>query len=476
MRFDTLIFLAFFAVVLATHRLRLSWTARKLNLLWLSYLFYAAWNPPFVVLLWISTVVDFQIGRWLHRSEDPLRRRLLLLVSLSVNLGILGYFKYGTFLAENFALMLEAVGFQWRAPELDIVLPVGISFYTFQTLSYTLDIYRRRLEPWSNFLDFALFVTFFPQLVAGPIVRARQFLPQCVAPPRVTAQQFGWGLYLFMIGLFEKIVVADGLLAPGVERVFDGSAAPTAVDAWAVAFGFTTQVFCDFSGYSLCAIGIAKCLGFELPMNFRFPFAAVGFRAFWRRWHITLSTWLRDYVYGSLRAIAAERTWARRSFNILVTWGLIGLWHGAAWNFVLWGLISGALIILEEAVRARTASSRVWTTTPGEFAVALVTFVGMSLSLLTFRTPSMARLTEIVAPIVGRTAASAVPVLTTAEVRLLIGVAFLFFLGHWVMRHSSLERLAERTPWPLRSLLAALMILLIVLSEAADRAFIYFQF
>ena len=232
MTFNSLLFLAFFAVVLVVHNLRLPWSLRKFNLLWLSYLFYAAWNPPFVILLWISTLVDWWVGGHLGRAETRWRRRLLLLVSLSVNLGVLSYFKYGSFLAENFATLMHAVGIEWSAPGFDIVLPVGISFYTFQTLSYTLDIYRRRIQPWPRFLDFALFVTFFPQLVAGPIVRAREFLPQCVEAPRVSAQQFGWGLYLLLIGLFEKIVIADGLLASGVERVFDGSAPPSTLDAW----------------------------------------------------------------------------------------------------------------------------------------------------------------------------------------------------------------------------------------------------
>ena len=276
MRFSSLLFLAFFAAVLLIHNLPLPWKVRKLNLLWLSYLFYAAWNPPFVVLLWLSTIIDWYVGKWLSRAEGKQQRRWLLLLSLSVNLGILGYFKYGGFLVENFARFVGALGVDWQPARFDVVLPIGISFYTFQTLSYTLDIFNRRIKPWHSFLDYALFVTFFPQLVAGPIVRARQFLPQCVDAPRVSAAQFGWGLYLFLIGLFEKIVIADGLLAPGVERIFDGTDPPSGLDGWVGAFGFTSQVFCDFSGYSLCAIGVALCLGFRLPTNFPLPVRCGG--------------------------------------------------------------------------------------------------------------------------------------------------------------------------------------------------------
>ncbi len=476
MLFSSLLFLAFFGVVLLIHNLRLPWPVRKFNLLWLSYLFYAAWNPPFVILLWISTVVDWFVGSRLYYAEGKLERRLLLLVSLLVNLGILGYFKYGGFLVENFALLTARFGFQWEPPPYDIVLPVGISFYTFQTLSYTLDIYRKRIQPWTSFLDFALFVTFFPQLVAGPIVRARQFLPQCQEPPTVTPSQFGWGLYLFLIGLFEKIVLADGLLAPGVERVFDGTASPTTADAWVACFGFTAQVFCDFSGYSLCAIGVAKCLGFELPTNFRFPFASVGFRNFWRRWHISLSSWLRDYVYASLRGQSAERTWIHRAFNILVTWGLIGFWHGAGWNFLIWGLFSGALVLAEDALRSRAPASDFWERSYAQFGIACLTFTLVSLSLLIFRAPDMGRYFELGRAVFGSVAAGAASVLSQGDLRVMVGTILALFLGHWIMRHRTLEEVADRTPWPVKSVLAVLMIALIVLSDVEDRAFVYFQF
>jgi alginate O-acetyltransferase complex protein AlgI len=420
--------------------------------------------------------VDYYVGNRLYRAESRVARRVLLMLSLAVNLGILSYFKYGGFLAENFTLLARSLGFDWQPAPFNVVLPVGISFYTFQTLSYTLDIYRRRIQPCDSFLDFALFVTFFPQLVAGPIVRARQFLPQCETAPTVTASQFGWGLYLLLIGLFEKIVLADGLLAPGVEKVFDGSGSPSTVDAWVGAFGFTAHVFCDFSGYSLCAIGAAACLGFQLPTNFRFPFASVGFRSFWRRWHISLSSWLRDYVYASLRGNTAERTWAHRAFNILVTWGLIGLWHGAGWNFLIWGLVSGALVLAEDAIRSRAGGGAIWETRPAQFGIAGLTFTLVSLSLLVFRSPDMGRYLELGRAIFGSVAADAGAILSSGDLRVLVPTIVALFLGHWIMRHRTLEEVADRTPWPLKSLLAVVMIVLIVLSDVEDRAVVYFQF
>ena len=476
MQFNSLLFLPFFGFVLLLHNLRLSWSVRKANLLWLSYVFYAAWNPPFVLLLWLSTLADWYIGKALHLAEGKLRRRLLLLASLAVNLGMLSYFKYGAFLLDNFSALVGAAGIDWQPAALDIVLPVGISFYTFQTLSYTLDIFNRRGKPWNNFLDYALFVTFFPQLVAGPIVRARQFLPQCVEPAKVSANQFGWGLYLILIGLFEKVVLADGVLAPGVETIFDGLDRPGPLDGWIGCFGFLCQAFCDFSGYSLCAIGIAKCLGFDLPTNFRFPFAAVGFKAFWRRWHISLSTWLRDYVYASLRGPYAERTALRLGFNILVTWGLIGLWHGAAWRFLFWGLASGVLLLVEEGLRARVPQNPFWTTLPAQFCIAFVTFAGTCLTMLIFRAPNMSRLGALSSAMFAGWGSKQATMLDRTGAVLTFGTAIVFFLGHWVMRHSTLERLADRCPWPLKSTAIVAMVVLIILAKSEDRAFVYFQF
>lgn len=307
MLFNSYTFLLFFAIVLVATRAIGNWRARKAFLLVASYLFYAAWNPAFVVLLWISTLIDWFVARRLATASTPPLRKVLVAISLTANLGMLSYFKYGGFLLENVNALFAAGGLALHWTDPGIILPVGISFYTFQTLSYSLDVYRGRLRPARSFLDYALYVTFFPQLVAGPIVRAAEFLPQCERPLKGSARQLGWGLCLFTIGLFAKVVIADGLLAPVVEDVFGNAQQMGFVGAWIGAIAFGLQIFHDFFGYSTCAIGVALCLGFEIPDNFRFPYAACGFSDFWRRWHISLSSWLRDYLYIPLGETARER-------------------------------------------------------------------------------------------------------------------------------------------------------------------------
>ncbi|MEM7200985.1 MAG: MBOAT family O-acyltransferase [Planctomycetota bacterium] len=475
MQFTSTSFFVFFAVVLALHRLPLSWTWRKFNLLWLSYLFYAAWNPPFVVLLWVSTVVDWFLARAIHRSESPGRRKVLLVASLLVNLGMLGYFKYAGFLLENTVALFQSLGIGWEPPALDIVLPIGISFYTFQTLSYTLDVYKGRLKPWDRFIDYALFVTFFPQLVAGPIVRARQFLPQCRSPRRVDVHDLGLGAGLFVAGLFQKVVLADALLAPSVEAVFDVDLPARALDAWVGCFAFVTEIFCDFAGYSLCAIGVARMLGFELPLNFRHPLAAIGFTDFWQRWHISLSTWIRDYVYASIRG-TGKTSFNRFAVSIMLTWSLIGLWHGAQWGFVIWGAYSGLFLIAERVARNVAPTSALWATTPCQFVFAAFQFTVFASSGLPFRGANdPERMTELFWSLVGQGAA-AEGLLNSATIELTVAVVIAVFLYHWFMRRHSFERLAISCPWYLRSILLAAMLVLIVISQGRDRAFLYFQF
>ncbi len=308
MTFDSVTFFAFFVIVLAIYYSPFPWTIRKANLLIASYAFYAAWNPPYILILWISTIVDWTIAKAMFRTKSPLRRRLLLVATLAVNLGVLATFKYANFITGNIQEMLGLIRIQIDVPQTSLILPIGISFYTFQSLSYTIDVYRGRIAPPRMILDYALLVAFFPQLVAGPIIRAGKFLPQLTAPVGINMPAMGWGAMLIVIGLFEKVVVSDYLLAPVADRVFDFRAAQAPSDAWAGMLAFSGQIFCDFSGYSLCAIGAARCLGFAIAENFRFPYAAVGFSDFWRRWHISLSGWLRDYLYVGLGGTEAAQS------------------------------------------------------------------------------------------------------------------------------------------------------------------------
>src|SRR5260221_7547065 len=297
MVFNSYTFIVFFLIVLALHNMPFSWKTRKVILLLASYVFYAAWNPPFILLLWLSTVVDYFVGRALYNQENVNKKRVLLVVSLIGNMGMLCFFKYGGFLLENFVTVVNAMGIQYHPAKPNIILPAGISFYTFTTLCYTIDMYKKKSEPVKSLLDFSLFVTFFPHLVAGPIVRPTQLVPQFETPRRADRQQLLEGLFLLSLGLFMKVVLADSMLSAAADAVFNANGLLPALDAWMGMLAFTGQIFFDFAGYSTCAIGVALCLGFILPQNFRFPYAAGGFSDFWRRWHITLSSWLRDYLY-----------------------------------------------------------------------------------------------------------------------------------------------------------------------------------
>ena len=354
--------------------------------------FYAWWDWRFVSLLAISTLTDFTIARTLARTTVPTVRTRLVALSLAVNLGILGFFKYAGFFADSFATAMATVGWQVDPLTLDVVLPVGISFYTFQTLSYTLDVYRKKLEPTNDLLQFAVFVSFFPQLVAGPIERARRFLPQVARPRTITPAAWESGLVLVAWGLFKKMVLADNAAALA-DPVFDNPAAHAGLDLWLGALAFTLQIYGDFSGYTDIARGLAKWLGFELMVNFRLPYFARGPSDFWRRWHISLSTWLRDYLYISLGGNRGTSWHTYR--NLTLTMLLGGLWHGARWNFVLWGAYHGLVLVLARMLRPLTARL------PERPSVALAQWAGMfGITVggwILFRVVSMARLEEFVA-------------------------------------------------------------------------------
>ncbi len=297
MLFNSYTFIVFFIIVLILHNLPFSWKTKKINLLIASYVFYAAWNPPFILLLWLSTIVDYFVGKALYTEENKHKKKWLLVISLIGNLGMLCFFKYGGFILENFTHLVNSLGMHYHPAKPNIILPAGISFYTFTTLCYTIDMYKKESKPVESILDFSLFVTFFPHLVAGPIVRPPQLVPQFATPRKANQQQLLQGLFLLSLGLFMKVFLADGMLSEPANTVFSSPDVLKTLDAWMGVLAFSGQIFFDFAGYSSCAIGAALCLGFVLPQNFLFPYAAVGFTDFWRRWHITLSSWLRDYLY-----------------------------------------------------------------------------------------------------------------------------------------------------------------------------------
>jgi len=471
MVFNSLTFVVFFALVLLMHALPLRWTTKKVNLLLASYLFYAAWNPPFIVLLWVSTVVDWWAAKKLVQAEAPAARRAWMLLSVVVNLGMLAYFKYGEFLLQNFQVLMAGVGVDYVPPDYSIVLPVGISFYTFATLSYTLDIYLRRAVPARNFLDYALFVTFFPHLVAGPIMRPTELVPQFAQPRSATLDQLRFGLALMTLGLFQKIVLADAFLAPAAEMVYDGKAVPGALDAWIATLAFSGQIFCDFAGYSTTAIGAALCLGFAMPDNFRFPYAAVGFSDFWRRWHITLSSWLRDYLYIPLGGNRHGE--ARTYFALMATMLLGGLWHGASWAFVVWGGLHGLYLAAERVLRARFESYR-----PGPLALlalGLLTYALVNVTWVFFRADSFSKAWLVLNGMFGLNVA-AVPILPSVHLVMVALIVGGIVFTHWQMRNQTLETAIVRVPAMLLAGVWGLMLFAIVIAQGAGNAFIYFQF
>jgi alginate O-acetyltransferase complex protein AlgI len=359
-----------------------------------SYVFYGWWDVRFLALIMLSTVVDWFVARRLGAMLDGTRRRRWLWISLVGNLGMLAFFKYWNFFTDSAADLLTSLGLEPNLPMLRIILPVGISFYTFQTLSYVIDVYRRDLEPEPSLVQFALFVSFFPQLVAGPIERAKHLLPQLRNLP-TSMRQIDWAgaALLILRGLFRKVVIADGV-APLVNEVF---AKPGIYGSVTVAVGviaFSLQIYGDFAGYTDIARGTARLFNVDLMENFKAPYLSKGFSEFWRRWHISLSTWLRDYLYVPLGGNRGTRWQTYR--NLLITMLLGGLWHGAAWGFVAWGALHGTYLVIERWM----SRDRKGATGSVSLPVLLV-FGIVTLTWIPFRAPSLAQAWDVVQALFG---------------------------------------------------------------------------
>ena len=494
MVFNSYTFMVFFGIMLFLHNLPLPWKVKKINLLLASYIFYAAWNPPFILLLWLATIVDYFVGRALYTEPNKHKRKLLLVLSLCGNLGMLCFFKYGGFLLENFTMLVNAMGMNYQPAKPNIILPAGISFYTFTTLCYTIDMYKKRSEPVKSFLDFSLFVTFFPHLVAGPIVRPPQLVPQFESPRTANKKQLMQGLLLITLGLFMKVVLADSMLAEPANTVFNSKEVLNGLDAWMGVLAFSGQIFFDFAGYSTCAIGVAACLGFVLPENFLYPYAATGFSDFWRRWHITLSAWLRDYLYIPL---GGNRHGTFKTYiNLMITMLLGGLWHGANWTFVVWGALHGFYLMAEKfiqdlklkvqlqpnvmnnspiALRGIAAPRFLKTLPSSNFIYALFTFFLVNVTWVFFRAPDFTSAWRMLAAMFG--AAHNGAVLLSNLSMLKVTIIIICMLGtHWYMRNRRLLGVAEKLPWWVLGLIWSAMLVLLILSQESSSSFIYFQF
>jgi alginate O-acetyltransferase complex protein AlgI len=376
---------------------RITW--RNGYLLIFSLFFYYKSGGLYFWLLILSTIVDFYCGKSIYNSDKKAFRRLMLVVSLVVNLGLLSFFKYSGYFVEltnsifdtnfkpvNFMAFI-ANGFGANFNVNEIILPVGISFYTFQTLSYTIDIYRKQLEPAKNILDFGFFVTFFPQLVAGPIVRASTFLPQIQKRFKLSREEFGAAVFLIMCGLFKKVVISDYISINFVDRVFESPELYIGFSNLMAIYGYSIQIYCDFSGYSDMAIGLAALLGFKLPINFNSPYRSTSITDFWRRWHISLSTWLRDYLYITLGGNRKGKI--RMYINLMITMLLGGLWHGAATKFIIWGGLHGLALGFHKLWVKLLPNVASKTSTLSKIVTGIITFHFVAFCWIYFRAESL---------------------------------------------------------------------------------------
>lgn len=473
MIFSSGIFLWLFAAFIVVYLLlQRRTTARLMFVTLFSYYFYYKSSGTYFFLLAVVTVSDFLLALLMEHTVTRWKRKLWVVVSLCVNLGLLCYFKYTNFLLECWA-SLTGGSFSM----LDIFLPVGISFFTFQSLSYTIDVYRREIKPLTNLLDYAFYVSFFPQLVAGPIVRARDFIPQIRRPLFVSNEMLGRGIFLIVSGLFKKAVISDYISVNFVERIFDNPTLYSGVENLMGVYGYALQIYCDFSGYSDMAIGIALLLGFHFNINFDSPYKSASVTEFWHRWHISLSSWLRDYLYISLGGNRKGKV--RQYVNLIITMFLGGLWHGASWNFVLWGVLHGVALAVHKFWMSLTGRKK------GEqshgirrFFGVVVTFHFVCFCWIFFRNADFATSVDMLRQIFTVFRPQLLPQLLAGywEVFALMGLGYVlhFLPDSW---ERACTKTVIRLPLLGKAVLMIALIYLVIQMKSSDiQPFIYFQF
>lgn len=487
MIFNSVTYLLFLAIVVVLY-----WHMPRRPRLWMIFLgsltFYGFWRVEFLPVMLVSTLVDYWAARAIDASALPGRRKLYLGISLGINLGLLFYFKYLIFFADNASGLLRLFGFDVPPPAFSIILPLGISFYTFQTVSYTVDVYRGFVRPEKDFILYGCFVTFFPQLVAGPILRSREVIPQLDQRPRFQLEDLSIGIRRVLCGFFLKVVLADNL-APLVDSGFDQSVASlSALDVWTLAFLFGFQIYFDFSGYSHIAVGCARMMGIRFPENFDFPYLASSPRDFWKRWHISLSSWIRDYLYlplagervqdrssgGLEAAVDTAPARPRRSTRALFeSWAIMGLWHGANWTFVLWGVYHATLVYVYRLTAPRFDGLPRWLQSAGGFAITLPLAM---LGWIPFRAESLGVTMRMFAKLF---VPSEYLWLGMRENNYLVAALVMASMAlAWTVRQTALPRL-EQHPLALafaRTATFSAMIALIFIFLRPINQFIYFQF
>lgn len=467
MLFNSFHFVVFFVIVLALNQSLRRWPgAQKLMLLAASYYFYGQWNWLYLLLILFSTVTDYAIGLGLVKVRRP---RQLLIISLIVNLGVLFFFKYANWAIGNWNVVDSMLGAGLTLSPLDLLLPVGISFYTFQSMSYTIDVYRGDSPPRRNFLDYSLFIAFFPQLVAGPIVRDGEFFRELDRDRTIDFATVRQALVLIALGYVKKVAVADNLAAI-VEPVFDATVAQGFWDTLLAVYAFAMQIYCDFSGYTDIAIGCALLLGFRFPKNFNYPYVAESIQDFWRRWHMTLSRWLRDYLYISL---GGNRKGPSRTLsNLMLTMLLGGLWHGASWNFVIWGGLHGLYLAIERVVHKRWPGWNTSARTPRLLRI-FITFHLVCFAWIFFRAHDLAGVGRILSGLGHFTITDFNPDRHLTLCVVLGGLLWAQFLGN---DKGIKQRISESQGPLFIGALTAAMLAMIWFTPTTSVPFIYFQF
>lgn len=487
--FTRFYFWAFFAVIMSVYTIIYKKKKpRNAYLFLISLFFYFKTSGFFFFLLIFSTIVDFYIGRGIYRSNKKRKRLLLVALSVIVNLGVLSYYKYSGFFVDSFNyffnLDLESIDLfaKWANQftgshfTIDkIILPVGISFFTFQTISYSVDIYRGKLKPVKSIIDFGFYVSFFPQLVAGPIVRASEFIPQLYKKYQITKAEFGMAIFMILNGLLKKLFVSDYIAVNFVDRVYSNPMTFSGFENLMAIYGYSIQVYCDFSGYTDIAIGVALLMGFRLPVNFNSPYKALHPGDFWKRWHISLSTWLKDYLYIPLGG--NRRGKARTNFNLMLTMLLGGLWHGASWQFVIWGGLNGLGLVMYKYWRRISPfkGNRTW---PVRFYAIFLTFNFITVTRIWFRSESMEAANGIMHQIVNAFNFSQIGEVISAY-KNIFGVMLLAMVIHWLpvnFKNQYKSWFIEMPQWA-KVFVVVLVVFVIWQVRTSDlQPFIYFQF
>jgi alginate O-acetyltransferase complex protein AlgI len=475
MLFCSQAYLLFFLSIFALYWAMPWQRARVWLLLAASFFFYGCWNKWLACLIGVSTFIDFWLARRMDSSPSPRARKLLLTLSIVGNLGLLCYFKYANFFLESLHAALERFGIHGSMPTLSVIVPVGISFYTFEAINYMVDVYRRKLPAERNLANFMLFITFFPHLVAGPIVRARDFLPQTHRPKRWDWARMHLGVQYLLMGMFKKLAVADRM-ACLVDPVFESPGLYPTHTLWLAMIGYALQVYGDFSGYTDMAIGSAHLLGYKLAQNFNMPYLARNIAEFWRRWHISLSSWLRDYLFLPLGGSRCGRWITCRNLVIVMT--LAGLWHGANWNFVLFGFIQGLLLcghrFFRDWAEDKPTLAATLNSAAGTVARVVVTFSIFCLTLVVFRSTSL----ELAGTYFqGLFMAQTGPLRSPIHPNSLLLTLLIVALCHGVALRGWHRQGLLRVPAPVLGVSYALLLtFILVLAPASAKAFIYFQF